>query len=98
MVSDPLKKYDCCANADGSSCIILAAEEIAKDITDIPIWIAGLGAATDSMTISGRASVTGLKCAQQAAEQAYEMAGVGPGDIDVAEVHDCFTIAELMAY
>ncbi|MFC1910648.1 thiolase domain-containing protein [Chloroflexota bacterium] len=97
-VSSPLKKYDCCANADGSSCIILARGDIAREITDIPIWVAGLGAAGDTMTMSGRKSFTSLLCAREAASQAYEMAGVGPNDIDVAEVHDCFTIAEILAY
>ena len=48
--------------------------------------------------MSGRKTLTGLRCSQEAAKQAYQMAGVGPQDIDVAEVHDCFTIAELMAY
>jgi len=98
VISSPLKKFDCCANADGASCIIIASRDVAKRVTDIPIWIIGLGAATDTMTMSGRESLTGLRCAQEAAKQAYKMAGVGPGDIDVAEVHDCFTIAEIMAY
>jgi acetyl-CoA C-acetyltransferase len=98
VITSPLKKFDCCANADGASCIIIASDDVAKRVTNIPIWIIGLGAATDTMTMSGRESLTGLRCAQEAAKQAYEMAGVGPGDIDVAEVHDCFTIAELMAY
>lgn len=97
VISSPLKKFDCCANADGASCIIIASGDIAKRVTNIPIWIIGLGAATDTMTMSGRESLTGLRCAQEAARQAYGMAGVGPGDIDVAEVHDCFTIAEVMA-
>ncbi len=98
VVTSPLKRFDCCANADGSSCIILASGDIAKRVTKIPIWVVGLGAATDTMTMSGRKSLTGLSCAQDAAKQAYKMAGIGPQDIDVAEVHDCFTIAELMAY
>jgi len=98
VITSPLKKFDCCANADGASCIIIASGDVAKRITNVPIWIIGLGAATDTMTMSGRESLTGLRCAREAARQAYEMAGVGPGDIDVAEVHDCFTIAELMAY
>ncbi len=97
-VTSPLKLLDCCANADGSSCIILARGDIAKRITKIPIWIIGLGAATDTMTMSGRKSLTGLMCAQDAAKQAYKMAGIGPQDIDVAEVHDCFTISEILAY
>jgi len=97
-IASPLKKFDCCANADGSSCIILASGDVAKRVTKIPIWVIGLGAATDTMTMSGRKSLTGLRCTQEAAKQAYEMAGVKPEDIDVAEVHDCFTIAELLAY
>jgi len=98
MVTSPLKRFDCCANADGSSCIILARGDIARKITEIPIWVIGLGAATDTMTMSGRKSLTGLMCAQEAAKQAYAMAGLGPEDIDVAEVHDCFTISEILAY
>lgn len=98
MVTSPLKRFDCCANADGSSCVILASGDIAPKITNIPIWVAGLGAATDTMTMAGREMFSNLRCAREAARQAYEMAGVRPEDIDVAEVHDCFTIAEIMAY
>ncbi len=97
-VASPLRVGDCCANADGSSCIIVADEERAKALSDKPIWILGLGAATTAVNMAGRDLFTGLTVAQEAAKQAYEMAGVGPEDIDVAEVHDCFTIAELMAY
>ena len=97
-VASPLRVGDCCANADGSSCVIVASEEKAKSISKKPVWILGLGAATTSVNLSGRDLFTGLTVAQQASRQAYEMAGVGPKDIDVAEVHDCFTIAEMMAY
>jgi len=98
MITSPLKKFDCCANADGSSCIILARGDVAKRVTKVPIWIAGLGAATDTMTMAGRESLTGLRCAQEAAKQAYKMAGIKPQDVDVAEVHDCFTVSEILAY
>ena len=98
VIASPLKKFDCCANADGASCIIVAREDIARRVTKVPIWIVGLGAATDTMTMSSRTSLTGLRCAQEAAKQAYQMAGIGPQDIDVAEVHDCFTISEILAY
>jgi acetyl-CoA C-acetyltransferase len=98
MITSPLKKFDCCANADGSSCIILARGDIARSVSKKPIWVIGLGAATDTMTMAGRKSLTGLQCAQEAAKQAYKMAGIKPQDIDVAEVHDCFTISELLAY
>jgi acetyl-CoA C-acetyltransferase len=98
VITSPLKKFDCCANADGSSCIILASGDVAKRVTKTPIWVAGLGAATDTMTMAGRESLTGLRCAQEAAKQAYKMAGIKPEDVDVAEVHDCFTVSEILAY
>jgi len=97
-VASPLRVGDCCANADGSSCLIVANEEKAKTFCKKPVWILGLGAATTSINLAGRDLFTGLIVAKQAAEQAYKMAGVAPKDIDVAEVHDCFTIAEMMAY
>jgi len=97
-VASPLRVGDCCANADGSSCVIVASEEKAKSLSKKPVWILGVGAATTSVNLAGRDLFTGLTVAEQAAQQAYAMAGVGPNDIDVAEVHDCFTIAELMAY
>ena len=97
-VASPLRVGDCCANADGSSCVIVASEEKARSLSKKPIWILGVGAATTSVNLAGRDLFTGLTVAEQAAQQAYAMAGVGPQDIDVAEVHDCFTIAEMMAY
>jgi acetyl-CoA C-acetyltransferase len=97
-VASPLRVGDCCANADGTSCIIVANEEKARRFSRKPIWILGVGAASASVNLTGRDLFTGLRVAEQAAQQAYAMAGVGPKDIDVAEVHDCFTIAEMMAY
>ncbi len=97
-VAKPLRVGDCCANADGSSCIIVANEEKAKAICDKPVWILGLGAASEALNMAGRDLLTGLSAGIEAGKQAYEMAGVTPKDIDVAEVHDCFTIAEMMAY
>ena len=97
-VASPLRVGDCCANADGSSCIIVASEEKAKAFCKKPVWIRGLGAATTSVNLAGRDLFSGLSVAQEAAKQAYKMAGVTARDIDVAEVHDCFTIAEMMAY
>ena len=97
-VASPLRVGDCCANADGSSCIIVAGEEKAKSLSQKPVWIRGLGAASESVNLAGRNLFSGLTVAQKASKEAYAMAGIGPKDIDVAEVHDCFTIAELMAY
>ncbi len=97
-IATPLKMMDCCANADGSSCVILASEQKAKELCEKPVWIRGLGMATAPINMAGRDTFSGLKCAQLAASRAYDMAGLCPKDIDVAEVHDCFTIAEMMAY
>ena len=97
-IASPLRVGDCCANADGSACIIVANEEKARAISKKPVWILGLGAASASVNLAGRDLFTGLIVAQQAGEEAYKMAGLTPKEIDVAEVHDCFTIAEIMAY
>ena len=98
VIASPLKLYDCCANADGASCVIMASEEKAKKITDTPVWVAGIGSASDTLSTTNRANLTGLTCTIEAAKQAYKMAQIEPKDVDVAEVHDCFTIAEIMAY
>lgn len=97
-VASPLRVGDCCANADGSSCIIIASEEKAKSMSSKPVWILGVGASSAPVNMAGRNTFSGLNVAEQASAEAYKMAGIGPKDIDVAEVHDCFTIAELMAY
>ncbi len=97
-IASPLRTGDCCANADGSSCVIVANAEKAKAFCKKPIWVLGIGAASASVNMTGRESLTGLSAAKAAADQAYKMAGLTPKDIDVAEVHDCFTIAEIMAY
>jgi acetyl-CoA C-acetyltransferase len=98
-VASPFCVYDCCANADGAACLILADEDTARSVAgDRTVWLDGVGCATSSMSVLRRPELTGLPSAQHAAEKAYEMAGVTAGDIDVAEVHDCFTIAEIMAY
>lgn len=97
-IASPLRMGDCCANADGASCIIVASEEKAKAFSKKPVWILGLGSATASVNMAGRNTFSGLAAAADAGKKAYNMAGVYPNDIDVAEVHDCFTIAELMAY
>ena len=98
VITSPLKLFDCCANADGASCMILAGEKVAKKITDTPVWITGLGLASASMSLSARKTISSLSCAVEAGRQAYKMADLKPDNIHIAEVHDCFTIAEIMAY
>ncbi|MEW5760381.1 MAG: thiolase domain-containing protein [Candidatus Thermoplasmatota archaeon] len=98
LVAYPLKIFDCCANADGSACIILANEEKAKKISDCVIWFAGLGSASSEFSVLRRKVLSEIPSAVEASRQAYKEAGIEAKDIDVAEVHDCFTIAEILAY
>ena len=96
VIAWPNTLFDCCPITDGAACILLVAEEIAKDFTDTPIYIIGTGQASGH-NLHDRDTLTSIPAAQFAAQQAYEMADVGPQDIKIAEVHDCFTIAEVMA-
>ena len=97
MVAWPLKLYDCSPITDGASCLILTKPELAKKYTDTPVHIIGSGQASDTIGLYERESFTSLEAAKVAARQAYEMAEVKPEQVDVAEVHDCFTIAEIIA-
>ena len=97
-ICHPLNLYDCCLISDGAAAVVMASEERARKISDTPVWITGLGSASDTMMIAERPSLVGLTASQIAGEQAYKMAGVTPNDIDVACTHDCFTIAEIMSY
>ncbi|MFQ6084766.1 MAG: thiolase domain-containing protein [Candidatus Bathyarchaeia archaeon] len=98
VVAWPLKLYDCCPISDGSAVVILGSEDVVKNTTDSPVWIEGIGTATIPVNMARREGYTGIKSAVIASERAYKMAGIKPEDVDVAEVHDCFTIAEIMAY
>ena len=98
-VSKPLKLFDCCANADGAACLIVTSSERAKKITDRPVWVAGIGLASSPMSLAGRKGpLTSFEVTKNAARSAYEMARVKPTDIDVAEVHDSFSITEILNY
>ncbi len=97
-VAWPLKLYDCSLITDGASCIILAKPEIAKKYTDQPVQIVGSGQASDSIGLYNRKSFTSLQSTKLAAKTAYGNANVTPEQVDLAEVHDCFTFAEIMAY
>lgn len=83
----PLRGGDCCANADGASCLIVASEEKAKALCTKPVWILGLGSATAPVNML-TATASGLAVAVEAGRQAYAMAGITPQHVDVAEVHD----------
>ncbi len=98
VVSWPLKLYDACPITDGSAAVVLASEDAARKLSDTPIWIKGIGFSSDSANLSKRGDYVGLRATVDASRKAYAAAKVGPRDIDVATCHDCFTIAELMAY
>ena len=97
MIASPLRLFDCSLVTDGAACVFLAAENVAKNFTDTPIWITGTGQGSAALSLHDRNEITGFVAAREAAKQAYEMSGLGPKDIQIAEVHDCFTIAELIA-
>lgn len=92
----PLRLYDCAPITDGAACVLLVSAEIANSFTDKPVHIAGTGQAT-GRPLHDAEELTSLSAAKYAAAQAYQMAGIGPNDVQVAEVHDCFTIAEIIA-
>lgn len=96
-IAYPLNLYDCSLISDGAAAIVISKESVAKEFTDTPIKIKGIGSGSDHMQMAQRESLTSLAGAKEAARRAYKMAGVTPKNIDVAEVHDCFTIAELIA-
>ncbi|MEM3670711.1 MAG: thiolase domain-containing protein [Thermoprotei archaeon] len=99
-VAYPLKLLDSSPITDGAAAVVLAEEEVARKLTDTPVWIKGQGAATGSANLSKRKDFLSLGASVEAARQAYTAAGIeNPvGLVDVATVHDCFTIAELLAY
>ncbi|MDD4250857.1 MAG: thiolase domain-containing protein [Candidatus ainarchaeum sp.] len=96
MVADPLTLFDCSPITDGSATIIIAKEEIAKKMNS-EVFITGSGLATDTLSLARRNTLTAIPAGQKAANQAYAQSNITSKDISFAEVHDCFTIAEIMA-
>ncbi len=96
MIADPLKLLDCSSICDGAAAVVLAPMEIAKKYTDTPIKVAGSAQVGDTLRLASRDSLTGIAATRIAADKALAQAGVERKDIDLAEVHDCFTIAEVM--
>jgi len=92
----PLRLFDCAPITDGAACLLLVTAGRAREFTDDPIYIIGSGQASDH-ALAGHADLAGLRAARLAAQSAYQMAGVAASDIRLAEVHDCFTIAEIIA-
>jgi acetyl-CoA C-acetyltransferase len=98
VVADPLTLYHCCPTSDGAAAVLVAGGDVVESYTDDPVRVAGIGAASERVGLFQRADYTSIAASERAAERAYERAGIGPADLDFAEVHDCFAIAELLAY
>ena len=95
-VADPLKLFDCCPFSDGGAAVVLASEEVAKKHPK-PVWVLGSAAASDWMLLGDKRDLSRVPATERAAAAAYRQAGIGPSDVDVVELHDCFTIAEIVA-
>ncbi len=97
MVAEPLGLFDCSLISDGAAALIICASEKAEEFSKEPVDVIGYGQGSDIFTIYCKEDLTTLHAAVNASKQAYQMANIGPEDIDLAEVHDCFTIAEIVA-
>lgn len=97
LVSDPLRVFDCAPTVDGAAAVVLAPAEIARKYTDTPVYIKASSHAGDTLSLHDRRDMTVMDSTVYAARRAYEAAGVSPGDIDVAEVHDSYSIAEIIS-
>ncbi|MDA0525557.1 thiolase domain-containing protein [Methanococcoides alaskense] len=97
MVADPLHIFDCSPITDGASALVLAPADIAHEYTDTPIYVKATAQASDTIALHDRRDITTLDASVMAGKRAYEMAKMTPADIDLVEVHDCFTIAEICA-
>jgi acetyl-CoA acetyltransferase len=95
-VADPLKLYDCCPFTDGGAAVVLVSEEVALR-RPRAVWVLGSAAASDSMLMQDKQDLARVPATERAAAAAYRQAGLGPADVDVVELHDCFTIAEIVA-
>jgi acetyl-CoA C-acetyltransferase len=97
LVAEPLHLLDCSPITDGAAAVVVAPLDLAKKLVKKPVVVKGFGHATDTLALHHREDVTELRAVALAAGKAYDMAGLSPKDIHCAEVHDCFTIAEIMA-
>ncbi|MFB6123886.1 MAG: thiolase family protein [Haloferacaceae archaeon] len=96
VVADPLRLYDFCPITDGSAALMFCPESVAEEYTDDYVLVSGVGGATDTHVVHERADPTTMRGVVESSDQAYEMAGYGPDDVDVAELHDMFTILEFL--
>ncbi|MBI4174074.1 MAG: thiolase domain-containing protein, partial [Candidatus Aenigmarchaeota archaeon] len=97
LIADPLRLFDCSPITDGAAAVVITSENVAKKLDVQPIYILGSGQGSDTIALHSRASYTELLATKAAAKKAYEQAGVTHKNISVTEVHDCFTINEIIA-
>jgi acetyl-CoA C-acetyltransferase/acetyl-CoA acyltransferase len=97
MVSTPIQLHDCCPFSDGGAALVLASEEAAKKLTDKPVFVIGTGQASNGTLANQQEYLPRFRSRELSAQQAYDMAGLKPGDIDICELHDCFSIASLIS-
>lgn len=97
MVASPLQLLDCCPFSDGAAALVIASEDVAKKLTDKPVYIVGTGQASSGKMSSQYEYLPRIKAREVSVKQAYDMAALGPEDIDVCELHDCFSIASIIA-
>jgi acetyl-CoA C-acetyltransferase len=96
-IADPLNIYDCSLISDGAAAVILAPLERAAEFTDKPVRVLGIAQASDFVALDRKQDITTFPAVRRAGERAYQMAGIGPREVQFAELHDCFTIAEIIA-
>ena len=97
VIADPLRLFDCSPITDGAAAVVLASENVARTLDVQPVYVLGSGQGSDTIALHSRASYTELLATKAAAKKAYESSGLRPSDINVTEVHDCFTINEIIA-
>jgi acetyl-CoA C-acetyltransferase len=96
MVADPLRVFDCCPISDGAAAVVLCPTEIARRFSPNPVEIIGTAQSTGYTTLYDTPNPVTLDATVIAGKKAFAMAGIAPGDVDVVELHDCFTIAEIV--
>ena len=96
IIASPLKLLDCAPISDGAAAVLLCNENAARQLTDMPVYLTGIAQAADYLGLDEREALTAMPAVVNAATKVFRASGLTPSDVDVAELHDCFTIAELI--
>lgn len=97
MVAEPLTMFDCAPPSDGAACVVLASDKVVESYRGDAVRVAGSGQGSDTLSLASRGTLTSFRATEHAAKRAYMEAGVSTADVQVAEVHDAYTIAEILA-